>query len=862
MDSSTPKSPQSKRDRRSSQRQSIAMSTSGQRDSSAGIVETAVFDALVSDGQIRPDSTHQNHSIMPPSGSGFDSLYSTPHSMNPSAPASTSKPSSSYVAPVSNFRNFVSGGDSPSSKNPPKIDYLALGTPAVPTQIQMREIQPRVEPSIHMLTNEFSLASERPSAPQPGPSHPYTMYQQGINDVTIPEVVATIQRPVQPQLLQGPSHPYTMYPQNVDSVDNAAPTQTNIPPMVGFDPNAGYQRRIGPDGEESGLVGPFGYTEELPPYTRYPEQGHSAKNSTADSSGTAVSTESSNAGIAGPSASAANTTSENRHDAQDALNRRSADSSLSRSPQPPMSIPRTIEAQTNAPGSRPMVLPPIDGAGGIGLATRDPEFASGNDLDSPDSGPSRHSFASETSHHEINTAAKDVSEKDTPKKAWQVKAQRKIGGVVPLWALIFAGVVLLIVGVVLGAVIGTVTSKRKKNHPPNGPIDGLLRAQIVPLHSIPPDLTPLTTGVYDIPPMMANAASASCLSDTIYSQVWSCTQPNQYQIEFDKSPILDDMEYFVSMNLANNSIHSKFIWGNQPIYFPTLSPLKVISDNSEPNWGPAWWFNMTYDKVVIISQDRFPPYKPPSKMRARDPVTSAQSYDFTPTSSFTSSTSAMDDADDTETQETITFTATITADISTSTQPTPTSKQSGFGYKDGGRVPTLKEGDMAWICTWPNTRLDFMVYPNQDNSLGNGRTDKSDDSDDAPLYSASFPSPTTENDATAASQTSLPTSDSSPDVPPRFSWHENPYPKVIKITEQHIDGPKNFPTCRKVQIINGGQDAIAVLDDDGQPIKVELTDMENDGSHGPTRRSINYPNHLLNRDAFEDSNCGCSWTLS
>ncbi|KAI9663298.1 MAG: hypothetical protein M1831_002582 [Alyxoria varia] len=69
-----------------------------------------------------------------------------------------------------------------------------------------------------------------------------------------------------------PAHPYALYTQNVAA--DAAPTSvpTNHIP-VGFPGNQSqYHRRIGPEGEEQDLVGPDGHTEQLPPYTRYPDE--------------------------------------------------------------------------------------------------------------------------------------------------------------------------------------------------------------------------------------------------------------------------------------------------------------------------------------------------------------------------------------------------------------------------------------------------------------------------------------------------------------------------------------------------------------------------------------------------------------
>lgn len=69
-----------------------------------------------------------------------------------------------------------------------------------------------------------------------------------------------------------------MYPQGVgedmddedDDTDDFGIRQN--PVHVGF-PGLGqnYTRRLGPDGEDQDLIGEDGHTEQLPPYTRYPE---------------------------------------------------------------------------------------------------------------------------------------------------------------------------------------------------------------------------------------------------------------------------------------------------------------------------------------------------------------------------------------------------------------------------------------------------------------------------------------------------------------------------------------------------------------------------------------------------------------
>lgn len=66
-----------------------------------------------------------------------------------------------------------------------------------------------------------------------------------------------------------------MYPQNVIEDSEDSPAAAAVPALpVGFPGHGqGYHRRLGPDGEEQDIIGPDGHVEQLPPYTRFPEEG-------------------------------------------------------------------------------------------------------------------------------------------------------------------------------------------------------------------------------------------------------------------------------------------------------------------------------------------------------------------------------------------------------------------------------------------------------------------------------------------------------------------------------------------------------------------------------------------------------------
>lgn len=110
----------------------------------------------------------------------------------------------------------------------------------------------------------------RPQSPYQGatgPSHPYGMYPQDIGLTRNPSVgtTSTIRQPERSYSgPSGPTQPYGMYPQNTVPEDEQIP----VAGFPGMDQD--YQRRLGPDGEDvDDLIGPDGYAEQLPPYTRF-----------------------------------------------------------------------------------------------------------------------------------------------------------------------------------------------------------------------------------------------------------------------------------------------------------------------------------------------------------------------------------------------------------------------------------------------------------------------------------------------------------------------------------------------------------------------------------------------------------------
>lgn len=317
------------------------------------------------------------------------------------------------------------------------------------------------------------INNEAPYEGPSAPSHPYQMYSQNTRLARTLSVATTSSTPTtRPESEyngpRGPAHPYSMYPQNPFTDTSSvvdAPTVPIVP--VGFVNNTDpYQRRLGPEGEEvADIIGPDGHTEELPPYTRYPDEYYNRKirdNQQAQPEGSAVAAGAgAGAGVVAAAAAAAATsigaspaTAGDTATVPAAAVSAAADSV----------VPTAAAAIEDPPDTMTRAIP---GAGGIGLAARDPEYDAASDTGSPQSRNSTRTSTNE-SHHEVNTAAAPLSEKPQLNR-FQRFAKRKACGVIPYWAICLTVTAILIVMIIVGAVVGTLLSRHHKDPHDNKP---------------------------------------------------------------------------------------------------------------------------------------------------------------------------------------------------------------------------------------------------------------------------------------------------------------------------------------------------------------------------------------------------------
>ncbi|KAF9876006.1 hypothetical protein CkaCkLH20_06452 [Colletotrichum karsti] len=633
------------------------------------------------------------------------------------------------------------------------------------------------------------IRSESPYEGPSGPSHPYQMYPQRTNSVATTSTARMSERSYAGP--RGPTHPYTLYTQNTVPVDTHE--GDNIP--VGFGRSDNYQRRMGAEGEDmADLIGPLGHTEELPPYTRYPEQAYARKQPGEM-----------------PQQAAQPQPQPQQQEPQQPLVQQQL------SPQPSGQQQPTQPVVTVMAASVPPA--PIPGAGGLGLATRNPEFESREELRLPSRMSSRTLTSDTASQHEINTAAEAYAEKgeESKDKKWQKRAKRRMFGVIPYWAICLLAVGLVLMGIILGAVIGTFFAKHKK--PPgrnrdDEPVPLVIptaTVDIKPLATLPPDLPSMEIGVFGLPPLIASQAPSTCFNDTTQSQAWTCNIPfTSYVMSVSRIanelPISDYTLKLTTFNDSDsNDKFNMFSWGTQPPLIIDPLKMRLVNDTSEPGRGAAWFAQMTYNKTVIVAEDRFPGVstpRPSSKKRWNGPPPS--SGDF-----------------------------------------------SRKGIKGA------QAGDRPWICTWPGTLLEVFVYPAQNNSYQRKPT-----STTKPLAAATAPPTSTpflvrHGLATPTYTTIIPTDRPRKAPPP-------PYPQVIKFEERRVslDQTKNA-YCRQVEVCDDGENTVPVLNEEGQPVEVMIMENRQTVAIADSKRWIHEDSFLVSRDrparTSQLSDCGCIW---
>ncbi|KAF2084960.1 hypothetical protein K490DRAFT_68162 [Saccharata proteae CBS 121410] len=645
--------------------------------------------------------------------------------------------------------------------------------------------------------------SQSPFQGHSGPSHPYGMYPQGTGIVRSPSVAttSTARAPQRTYSGQGPTHPYAMYPQNVveDPEETAAPhAQQSFP--VGFPGlGQGFHRQIGPDGEEQDIIGPDGHTEQLPPYSRFPEEGPTKASI-----------------LAVPEEDPFQSPADSASSSRDASN-------------------GNIVPMTSIAATQPSPPPP------------------------PQPQSSGQSDGSST------LVGSEDPEKSWKDKSWREKRKTKfLCGTVPLWALLVAGGVIVILAAVLGGVIGAFLGHHGEKKGP-ATVTVVSTASLFDasfLTATPSSLSALPTGKYALPMGIPETESNQCLTESDQTGAWSCTVEGP-PLEIEVGTLVSShSNYGTSLEPLENTTTLQY--GSQA---PTISEqsLRLVSDLDNPSEGPAWHFQTYYDKIVILRADEFQAGQNLRKRKAQGQDGQGQGPN-TPSSSYWQSTP-------------------------------PAAAPSGFELPPQFRHRNeVQKGDTPWYCIWNSTFIEGFIYVNEDTSaaasdaasaaIASATSSGFTTSPSPGQFSSSGPAPTassTYNGAAATTTwpqstiTTAPESSTTTSFPverrqdySELSSDVQWYPRVVKIEERRFAGQGATPYCQKMQLLDNGH--MVPISSNGQAIIVTLTEEDpnenslyatatlttgSDSSGGNSRRRF-----VEKRDDDEDGSCHCQWTFS
>jgi hypothetical protein len=619
---------------------------------------------------------------------------------------------------------------------------------------------------------------------------------------------------------RGPTHAYSLFQNSVEE----PPDDVDVTPgMVSGGVGRGYRRQANSVSTE--MMAPIGQTEDLPPYTRYPEDDYRQQPDLASTA------------------------------------------SLS---QQTMTTAATAAAATLAPsptttssGRRLTIQPLPPGAGGIGLATRNPEYdPSTDDLATPGFSPALRSPSAE-SQRAITAPVTGSNEKPSADGGWKRWARKRIGGIIPYWVVFTAAVAMLFMGVVLGTVIGVYLGKHgdrdrddsgdTNSHTKPQPISG---SDVVALSSLPDGLPSLDTGCYTLSPLITRNAPNDCFAIQSQDQAWSCNIPYaMYYLNIDRlSDQPNTANYMISLvtyDHRNNSGMPKYPWGAAPPVLNQPANMQLVLDTFESNQGPAWWARIPYNKTVIIGEDRIAP----ALRRRRSQVRLGRRG--------SSQVSNGDESDD---------------DNRTGADQ---------DFEDGVNLGAI-EGDQPWICTWPNTILEVYIYPeqqsNDDHTAPSPRLarevlldyESESESEYESEYESGYESgyvthPPTQLATPTTAVTTATTTVTSATSPGSSSWlpfegvpaKPDIYPKVFKFKERRLpELGSSTATCRQVRIVNGGQGDTPVLDAFGQPVEITIDEISDDQTLS-RRGKDDTINRLFSRGSApagaELTDCGCLW---
>jgi len=353
-----------------------------------------------------------------------------------------------------------------------------------------------------------------------------------------------------------------------------------------------------------------------------------------------------------------------------------------------------------------------------------------------------------------------------------------------------------------------------------------------PMTASPTGLPALPTGDFQLPITAPAIKQQGCLLDSAQANSWSCqiAMSTPYQISISgvagASSNLANNE--VDLSYGNMSFSGWYAYGAQPPMVMSPQVLNLVIDSQDPAQGPAWFFEMTYDKLVILPENAFTTGSSSNRKR-KEPHVHDRDHPF---KSFEN------------------------------------------------RKNILQPGDKPWFCYWNGTLLETFIYvwcldprvrecqltysqANKTSSAGNRLLSST-------MTGAAASTSTRADQTTSTFASSVPTNiqTSGSSYSGSSGNYQNPYvppfPKVLKIEERRVPRGNAAvqPYCiQKIMDANGNPQPY--LNQSGQPSIVYLNETAPSAvSQIPDKRDVQQYVDQKARDLTERqdaSSCGCAW---
>jgi hypothetical protein len=326
-------------------------------------------------------------------------------------------------------------------------------------------------------------------------------------------------------------------------------------------------------------------------------------------------------------------------------------------------------------------------------------------------------------------------------------------------------------------------------------------------------------------------SDALCLENTAQLPSWSCNIPTpslQLSISSlgEHQPNISNKQIHISQSSQANKLRT-YTYGTQPPALDEGKVLSLVTDFDDPEYGPAWFFQVPFRKLVVLHEDALAmPTAGSSRLRRRG----------------------------------------------------------AGGAAEWQRKGVAQPGDKPWFCYWDGTLLEAFVFANTTSRaaaaaaaaavavVSSTLTSPTPSPTITPFYGAyvggpygpgSFGLPTTPAPTTASS--------SAPQATPSVLSMWPAYPKVIKFEERRMPRKAGFgqPYCVQMAIGADGMSATPVTNATGGFNTIMLS--ERISASTKSRRGVvldetgiveerdGEDDELVSRDLSNE--CHCAWLI-